>query len=493
VKDVKRLPGSPQFYIIETGHDWEVPCKIEMFAGDDQVNKLIEAIGPNSSIEIRGQLAGVEGGDLIVRPAILFGGGLSHRIRNKLADLHRASEGILDFSSLEADIKPDSNRTTIQQEKISSGFKGLKGRVVHGVFDNYKIEGTSDGCVLVQYDGSPFKRRDNPVCIQIFVPLLKEAGMRDRLASIIGSPEDPNPITFRGFLSEVKSGFIRVEPAVFFSSVDLPVAPIENELEQTADGPSDPGAPLRGTQGHAVGNATSASSLAELELEKIKLERDRIELEKEKLRIEGQVKSETGEKTQGVAEGELFVTSITKNDIYNSKGVRITDPVLILMQDRANVHRFGNPDGDQVDRFFSSAKNRSRIRSYLSRGVFPGDVMADIAKGRGRKFRILIYKNNEDKDCVNVGFFDALTDVISKGGGGVIGDDELPVGMACEFIDSESNVREGPGVNYAIVRKSVKGEQAEVADEKSSWVQLRFLDRSYGWVHRKNIRLSAKP
>jgi len=188
------------------------------------------------------------------------------------------------------------------------------------------------------------------------------------------------------------------------------------------------------------------------------------------------------------AGGEVFVTSITRNDTHNSKGVRIGDPVLILMQDRANVHRFGNPDGDEVDRFFKSASNRAKIRTYLSRGSLPKDVRGAILSGKGGEFVVSVYQNEAGKNCVDVGF---------KNGAGVAERAPKPRKRSAiadaasvdlyELIDSASNIREGPGTNYPIIRKSRKGEDGEYQSGKMGWMKLQFADGSMGWVHEKNL------
>lgn len=190
------------------------------------------------------------------------------------------------------------------------------------------------------------------------------------------------------------------------------------------------------------------------------------------------------------AGGEVFVTSITRNDTHNSKGVRIGDPVLILMQDRANVHRFGNPDGDEVDRFFKSASNRAKIRTYLSRGSLPKDVRTAILSGKGGEFVVSVYQNAAGKNCVDVG--------LKNGAGAGVADrapkppkrsaiaDAASVDLY-ELIDSASNIREGPGTNYPIIRKSRKGEDGEYQSEKMGWMKLQFADGSMGWVHEKNV------
>jgi hypothetical protein len=57
-----------------------------------------------------------------------------------------------------------------------------------------------------------------------------------------------------------------------------------------------------------------------------------------------------------------------------------------------------------------------------------------------------------------------------------------------EIIDSESNLREGPGTNYRIIRKSIKGEVGENQLVKMGWIKLKFTDGSIGWVHEQNLK-----
>jgi hypothetical protein len=239
-------------------------------------------------------------------------------------------------------------------------------------------------------------------------------------------------------------------------------------------------------------NAAIAQARQELEREKIKLERERIEFEREKIRIQSSSVSSPRASNPTIEDAEIFVTSITKNDLYNSKGVRITDPVLVLMQDRANVHRFGNPDDDQVDQFFSLADNRARIRTHLSRGSFPQDVRNAITNADGRKFRINVYKDGEDKNCVDVSFANELNPNGTNGASNAASGKNLDGVVVYELIDSESNIREGPGANYPIIRQSYEGEQGQLVEGKSPWFKLRFGNNSQGWVHKQNIRLIVR-
>jgi hypothetical protein len=85
--------------------------------------------------------------------------------------------------------------------------------------------------------------------------------------------------------------------------------------------------------------------------------------------------------------GEPYVsyqTRITHNDRTSSTGTALTSPAEILRQDRANVHKLGNPDGDAADVFFTTPERRSGIPALLKRGSLakpladkitrPGDI-----------------------------------------------------------------------------------------------------------------------
>ena len=56
-----------------------------------------------------------------------------------------------------------------------------------------------------------------------------------------------------------------------------------------------------------------------------------------------------------------YYSMLTPNDTYNSRGAPLNDFCAIVQQDRANVHRFGNPDGDQPDGFFTTSERRAMI------------------------------------------------------------------------------------------------------------------------------------
>jgi hypothetical protein len=192
------------------------------------------------------------------------------------------------------------------------------------------------------------------------------------------------------------------------------------------------------------------------------------------------IKEESGETdTDQGRVVESFVTTITNNDIRNSNGVQILDPVLILMQDRANVHRFGNPDGDNVDQFFKLAGNRAKIRSFLERGSFPQDIQQSILSGNGVKLKIRVYSNDEGKNCVDVSYEGAQGDATS---------DFLPDQKIMAFIDSVSNFRMEPSVNSAVKFQPRKGTTGLVLERRDKWVKIELENGDIGWVFETNLK-----
>lgn len=68
--------------------------------------------------------------------------------------------------------------------------------------------------------------------------------------------------------------------------------------------------------------------------------------------------------TSGAAAESLmleYYATLSPHDTYNSRGARLDDVCAIVQQDRANVHKFGNPDRDTPDSFFASPARRAMI------------------------------------------------------------------------------------------------------------------------------------
>ncbi|MGY5778839.1 hypothetical protein [Rhizobium sp. LEGMi135b] len=79
---------------------------------------------------------------------------------------------------------------------------------------------------------------------------------------------------------------------------------------------------------------------------------------------------------------ESYRAYIGNDDLYNSKGERLTAPWQIIRQDRANYHVYRRRDrGDQGDSFFSQASNRQNLEAMLANGNIANDAGNIIVRG----------------------------------------------------------------------------------------------------------------
>ena len=73
---------------------------------------------------------------------------------------------------------------------------------------------------------------------------------------------------------------------------------------------------------------------------------------------------------------------IGEDDLYNSKGARLTQPWQIIRQDRANYHEFGiRQDGDEGDSFFASKANRAAAEGMIREGSMTRDARRLLLQG----------------------------------------------------------------------------------------------------------------
>ncbi|WP_372570646.1 hypothetical protein [Ruegeria jejuensis] len=56
-----------------------------------------------------------------------------------------------------------------------------------------------------------------------------------------------------------------------------------------------------------------------------------------------------------------YYATLSPRDTYSSSGQPLDDVCAIVQQDRANVHKFGNPDQEQPDGFFTTPARRAMI------------------------------------------------------------------------------------------------------------------------------------
>jgi hypothetical protein len=77
-----------------------------------------------------------------------------------------------------------------------------------------------------------------------------------------------------------------------------------------------------------------------------------------------------------------YFAYIGADDLFNSSGVRLSQPWAIIRQDRANVHRFGIVDRlDQGDAFFASEADRATMERMLRKGSISPRAARDVVAG----------------------------------------------------------------------------------------------------------------
>ncbi len=82
-----------------------------------------------------------------------------------------------------------------------------------------------------------------------------------------------------------------------------------------------------------------------------------------------------------------YVAYIGVDDLYNSKGQRLSEPWQILRQDRANFHRFGiSQDGDEWDPFFDSINNRAAMERMVMNGSIDPVAARNLLNGGATVF-----------------------------------------------------------------------------------------------------------
>ncbi|MGH1416413.1 MAG: hypothetical protein ACRBB0_23185 [Pelagimonas sp.] len=97
-----------------------------------------------------------------------------------------------------------------------------------------------------------------------------------------------------------------------------------------------------------------------------------------------------------------YVAYIGQDDLYNSKGARLSEPWQILRQDRANYHRFGiSQPGDEWDPFFGSMENRGIMERMIMNGSIEPAAARNLLRGGATVF-VRIYGTGNRGHYVNV-------------------------------------------------------------------------------------------
>ncbi len=100
-----------------------------------------------------------------------------------------------------------------------------------------------------------------------------------------------------------------------------------------------------------------------------------------------------------------YAAYIGEEDLYNSDGLRLSEPWQVLRQDRANFHRFGvAQDGDEWDPLFENADNREAMENMIRRGYIDPDAERMILSG-GAMVYVSIYGAGGVGDYVEVEVF----------------------------------------------------------------------------------------
>ncbi len=97
-----------------------------------------------------------------------------------------------------------------------------------------------------------------------------------------------------------------------------------------------------------------------------------------------------------------YVAYIGQDDLYNSKGARLSEPWQILRQDRANYHRFGiSQPGDEWDPFFGNMENRGIMERMIMNGSIEPAAARNLLRGGATVF-VRIYGTGNRGHYVNV-------------------------------------------------------------------------------------------
>jgi len=223
----------------------------------------------------------------------------------------------------------------------------------------------------------------------------------------------------------------------------------------------------------SVVNAPTDDARAELELEKIKLERERIELEREKLKMQNQSNSGPSTNEPKIAADQIpaAATSTGSVTVPAMPGERYPETRLQLLG-----------PADLMDLNLNDLRYAIN-EMYARHGVLFKNV--EIAKGFANKEWF------KPRPGVSFEEIEKEFSAIEADNLKLLGKERERKAASAdlyELIDSESNLREGPGTNYPIVRKSRKGEVGEALSNKNGWMKLQFSDGSVAWAHEQNIK-----
>jgi hypothetical protein len=113
----------------------------------------------------------------------------------------------------------------------------------------------------------------------------------------------------------------------------------------------------------------------------------------------------TGAKAQELIES--YVAVIGREDLFNSRGERLTQPWQILRQDRANYHQFRiRHRGDTGDSFFSDIRNRALMERMVMNGRINARAADTLVNGYSQAVLVKIFGFGSRGTYVDVTIFE---------------------------------------------------------------------------------------
>lgn len=97
-----------------------------------------------------------------------------------------------------------------------------------------------------------------------------------------------------------------------------------------------------------------------------------------------------------------YETFISPKDFRNSKGELFTKVSEVIQQDRANAHKFGNPDGDDLDAYFTTADRRSEIPEMLAYGEIAPSILNSIKSMKSTSVHVVVWTISSGRRVIKI-------------------------------------------------------------------------------------------
>jgi hypothetical protein len=468
VSDIERTPNG---YQVTTNQRFEAPARIEIFPRDDNERTKIENLGAGSPISFRGYIAEEEfRGCVVINPAILIQDHPSLGLATQLEALRSPNAEALDLSVLQKLVQPDSIQTTLQQEASARQFKNLKGKIVQGSIEEWETTKLSSGYF--------FTRSYPDTFISVHINPTTDSEL-SRLKN-----RTTQTIPFRGYINWIGPAKIEIGPAII---IEHPAYIAEQNAEA----------------------------------EKHALERKEMRQRDETLRKQEQDKKQREETEEA-----------DRKKYYEELGQE---------QERRRRLEFDSKMAGEEQEAAASKEARTRKGYYVpeahesqpasSTPAPPPTTTKSMPGERFPQTRLELLGPTELMDLNLADIRYAINEMYARHGAafqkpelakvfaaktwykprpginlqqieqeftpveadnlkllGKERDKKAAPADIYQLVDSESNLREGPGANYPIVRKSRKGEVGEALENKLGWIKLQFTDGSMAWVHEQNVK-----